>query len=169
MGGVAVHLPVLLAGAQLVGQVPAGHQRAQVFDALHPRRLPLGPGQGPRADGRWCRPCLDGGSSTSAHSGKPSHSELGALSADERRSLLFDLKKLERPGSPKPGGGSALSAPAPGDGKAKTKGSALWPKFIRTPCTAYVAVEACDRGTTCHRCCYLTKDRQSASPSPIGW
>jgi hypothetical protein len=58
--------------------------------------------------------------------GKGPHSMLGALSAGERRTLMFNLQKLERPASPKPTGGGATpsytaAASAPGDGKVKTR------------------------------------------------
>jgi hypothetical protein len=54
--------------------------------------------------------------------GKASHTMLGALSASERKTLMFNLQKPERPASPKPTGGGAkpnhTATVAPGDGKA---------------------------------------------------
>ena len=80
---------------------------------------------------------------------------------------MFNLQKLERPASPKPIGGGArpnqTAAVAPGDGKVKTRGTALWPQKIRTPCAQYEAGEPCDAGALCRRFCYLTKNRASFS------
>jgi hypothetical protein len=62
--------------------------------------------------------------------GKGPHSMLSALSVSERKTLMFNLQRLERPASPKPTGGGATpgytaAASAPGDGKVKTRGTAL--------------------------------------------
>ena len=88
------------------------------------------------------------------------HSKLSSLSPAERKSLMFNLQKLERPASPRhPGASNPASASAPGDGKVKTKGDALWPKHIRSPCAQYAAGEACEVGAQCRRFCYATKGR----------
>jgi hypothetical protein len=88
------------------------------------------------------------------------HGKLSSMSPAERKTLMFNLQKLERPASPRhPGASNPASASAPGDGKVKTKGDALWPKHIRSPCAQYVAGEACEVGAQCRRFCYATKGR----------
>jgi hypothetical protein len=56
-------------------------------------------------------------------------SDLSVLSPQERRSIAAEIRKLDsqKAGTP----GNTSGTPAAGEGKVKTKGSALWPGHIR--------------------------------------